>query len=98
MTTYGMSEKIGTVSLDSNGVADYMGADLFEPRSYSEETAAVVDSEVRRMIDEAHVRARQVLMDHHDEIVMISEFLKEKETITGEEMDRLLKERRAVAA
>ena len=98
VTTYGMSEKIGTVSLDSSGVADYMGADIFEPRSYSEETAAMIDTEVRRLIDEAHARARQVLTDHRDETVMISEFLKDKETITGEEMDRMLKERRAVAA
>jgi cell division protease FtsH len=98
VTTYGMSEKIGTVSLDSTGVADYMGADIFEPRSYSEETAALVDAEVRRLIDEAHSRARQVILDHRDEMVIISELLKEKETITGEEMDRLLKGRSAVAA
>lgn len=98
VTTYGMSEKIGTVSLDSSGVADYMGADFFEQRSYSEETAALVDAEVRRLIDEAHALARQVLTDHHDEMVMISERLKEMETITGEEMDQLLKERKAVAA
>ncbi len=98
VTTYGMSEKIGTVSLDNNGVVDYMGADILEPRTYSEETAALVDAEIRRLIEESHARARQVLSEHRDEMVMISEILKEKETVTGEEMDRLIKERRSVAA
>ncbi len=98
VTTYGMSEKVGTVSLDNNGVMDYMGADILEPRTYSEETAAMVDIEVRRLIDEAHARARQVIAEHSDEMVMISELLKEKETISGEEMDSLIREHRAKVA
>lgn len=99
ITTYGMSDKIGTVSLDGNGgVADYMGADMFEPRSYSEATAALVDAEIRRMIDEGRERARQVLTDHHDQLVRLSELMKEKETLTGEEMDRLLGGQRQVVA
>jgi cell division protease FtsH len=98
VTTYGMSEKVGTVSLDNNAVMDYMGADILEPRGYSEETAALVDSEVRRLIDDAHAKARQVLTEHHEEMVLISEILCEKETLSGEEMERLINDRQAVAA
>ena len=90
ITVYGMSERIGTVNLGSNGVVDYMGTDYMEQRNYSEETASLVDLEVRRMIDEAHKRASEVLTAHRDQLVQISTLLSERETLTGEEITRLL--------
>ncbi len=88
--TYGMSEKVGKVNLNSSGVIDYMGADFMEPRNYSEETAALVDHEIRRLVDEAHQEASRVLAEHRDQLVTVSELLKEKETLTGDDVDRLL--------
>ncbi|MGE5618658.1 MAG: ATP-dependent zinc metalloprotease FtsH [Sphingomonadaceae bacterium] len=90
VTMYGMSEKLGTVSLASNGIVDYMGADLMEPRNYSEHTAALVDAEIRRMIDEGRAKAREVLVTHRQQLVSLSELLKEKETLTGDEVALLL--------
>ncbi len=95
VTSYGMSQKIGTVSLNSTGVADYLGTDFFEQKSYSEETAALVDTEIRRMIDEAHARASEVLTSHRQQLIAISELLKEKETLTGEDVSQLLGPREA---
>ena len=90
VTLYGMSDKIGTVSLSSTGIMDYLGTDVMEQRNYSEATAALVDREVRRMIDEAHTLASEVLASHRQQLVALAELLKEKETLTGEEVAQLL--------
>jgi len=90
VTMYGMSPRIGTVSLGATGVVDYMGTDFFEQKSYSEETAALVDAEIRSMIDEAHAQASEVLTVHRQQLVAVSELLKEKETLNGEEVAQLL--------
>jgi len=90
VTIYGMSSQIGTVSLGSSGVVDYLGTDFFEQRSYSEETAALVDAEIRKMVDEAHSRATQILAEHKQELVAVAELLREKETLTGEQVATLL--------
>jgi cell division protease FtsH len=92
VTMYGMSEAVGTVSLGSNGVMDYMGADLPEPRNYSEETAAMVDREVRRLVDGAHRRAREVLEGHRAQMEGLTGWLMEKETISGDEMRAFLQQ------
>jgi cell division protease FtsH len=91
VTMYGMSEAVGTVSLGSSGMMDYMGADLPEPRNYSEETASLVDREVRRLVDGAHRRAREVLEEHRGQMEGLSEWLMEKETVSGEEMGAYLR-------
>ncbi len=90
VTLYGMSPKIGTVSLGSSGVVDYLGTDFFEQKSYSEETSALVDAEIRKMIDQAHAQAAEVLTTHRQQLVTVSELLKEKETLTGDEVAQLL--------
>ncbi len=90
VTMYGMSEKLGTVSLNSSGVVDYLGTDLMEPRNYSEQTAALVDMEIKRMIDEARAKATEVLTIHRQQLVVVSELLKEKETLNGDEIAQLL--------
>jgi len=95
VTTYGMSDKVGTVSLTSAGIVDYLGTDIMEQRSYSEATAALVDREVRRLIDEAHTRARELLVSHRDDLNTLAERLKEKETLTEEDIARILGSRPA---
>jgi len=91
VTAYGMSDSIGTVSLNGHGgVVDYLGTDVFEQRNYSEETAALVDREIRRMIDEAHRKAKEILGTYREDMARVAELLKEKETISGEEMEKLL--------
>ncbi len=90
VTLYGMSDKVGTVNLGAAGIVDYMGTDVMEQRNYSEETAALVDREVRRLIDEAHSRARTALSDHRKELATLVENLKKKETLTEQEIGELL--------
>ncbi|MGI5836420.1 MAG: ATP-dependent zinc metalloprotease FtsH [Chloroflexota bacterium] len=93
VTMYGMSDRIGKVSLGSTGIVDYLGTDIMEQKNYSETTASLVDSEIRRLIDEAHEQARQVLSEHRKQLTIVSELLKEKETLSGDEMTNLLGER-----
>ena len=76
--------------MSSTGVVDYMGTDMFEQRSYSEETAALVDREVRRLIDQGHSKAAEVLSEHRDQMEQLAKALCEKETLTGEEVARML--------
>ncbi|HEX2924395.1 MAG TPA: cell division protein FtsH, partial [Chloroflexota bacterium] len=90
VTVYGMSKKIGTVNLGSNGVVDYMGTDFMEARSYSEDTASMVDLEVRRMIDEAHRQATEVLSAHREQLEQVSKLLEERETLSGDEISTFL--------
>ena len=97
VTLYGMSDKVGTVSLSSTGVVDYLGTDVMEQRNYSEETAALVDREVRRLIDDAHVRARTLLTTHRRQLDTVAGKLKEKETLTEEDINGLLGPRPDVA-
>lgn len=93
VTMYGMSEQVGTVSLGSTGVVDYLGTDVLESRNFSEATAAMVDSEIRRLIDQGHAEATRVLTEQRERLVSVSELLKEKETLSGEEVVKLLGER-----
>ena len=90
VTLYGMSDKVGTVSLSATGIVDYLGTDVMEQRNYSEATAALVDREVRRMIDEAHTEARQMLTEHRRELTTVAHNLQDKETLTEEEIGQLL--------
>ena len=98
VTLYGMSDRVGTVSLNSNGVVDYLGTDVLEQRNYSEETAALVDAEIRRLIDEARDRAKEVLATHRQQLTMLAELLKEKETLSGDEVIELLRGKRETEA
>jgi cell division protease FtsH len=93
VTVYGMSDKVGTVALSASGVVDYLGHDLAEPRNHSEATAALVDQEVRRLVDEARGRALQVLSEHREQLIRASELLEESETLSGEELTAVLGER-----
>ncbi len=90
VTLYGMSDEVGTVSLTSTGLVDYLGTDVMEQRNYSEETAALVDREVRRLIDQARAQAKTLISTRRKELVTVAEKLKEKETLTDQDVSRLL--------
>ncbi|MBI4128150.1 MAG: ATP-dependent zinc metalloprotease FtsH [Parcubacteria group bacterium] len=90
VTQYGMSEKIGPVTLGEREELIFLGRDLFEQRNYSEKTASDIDNEVRRLVLEAKERAIKVLKGHRKELDMLAKVLMEKETIEKEEFDRLM--------
>ncbi|MDQ4081432.1 MAG: AAA family ATPase, partial [Actinomycetota bacterium] len=87
---YGMSEKLGPRVLGRNHDQPFLGRDMGAEPDYSEEIAREIDDEIRRVIEEAHERARQVLLDHIDELHQITELLIERETIDKDHFERLL--------
>ncbi|HEX6971977.1 MAG TPA: ATP-dependent zinc metalloprotease FtsH [Limnochordia bacterium] len=91
VTEWGMSEKLGPLTFGRpQEEMVFLGRDIARDRNYSEEVAAAIDAEVRRLIDGAHERALQILRDHWDKVVTVVEVLKEKETIDREAFERLM--------
>ncbi|WP_106448946.1 ATP-dependent zinc metalloprotease FtsH [Trichococcus alkaliphilus] len=80
VTEYGMSEKLGTVQYEGNHQV-FVGRDYGQTKAYSEDIAYQIDSEVRRMMSEAHVRARQIIEEHREQLNLIAEKLLELETL-----------------
>jgi cell division protease FtsH len=87
---YGMSEKLGPRVLGRNHDMPFLGRDMGAEPDYSEEIAREIDDEIRRVIEEAHERARKVLQEHMDELHQISKLLIERETIDKDQFERLL--------
>jgi cell division protease FtsH len=87
---YGMSEKLGPRMLGRSHDMPFLGRDMGSEPDYSEEIAREIDDEIRRVIEEAHGRARQVLTEHMEELHKISELLIERETIDKDQFERLL--------
>lgn len=89
VTTYGMSEKLGPLTYgDENGEV-FVGKDIGKSRNYSEEVAYEIDKEVRRIIDEAYVKAETILKENMEALHRVSKRLLEVETIDGEEFEKL---------
>jgi cell division protease FtsH len=87
---YGMSEKLGPRVLGRNHDMPFLGRDMGAEPDYSEEIAREIDDEIRRVIEEAHERARKVLQEHMDVLHQISALLIERETIDKDQFERLL--------
>jgi cell division protease FtsH len=87
---FGMSEKLGSVAYDDKGESSsYFGAGHFE-KKYSEETARLIDAEVKRILDEANERAKTIILQHKDEIELMAEMLMEFETLDSEDVGEIL--------
>ena len=87
VTKYGMSEKLGTITLGQDQDEVFLGRDLAHAKTYSEETAAQIDAEIKRIIEEGYTRAKQILTDHVDKLHQVAGVLLEKEKITSEEFE-----------
>jgi cell division protease FtsH len=87
---FGMSEKLGPRVLGRNHDMPFLGREMGAEPDYSEEVAREIDDEIRRIIEEAHASATQLLKDHIDELHRISLILIERETIDKEQFERLL--------
>ena len=91
VTKYGMSERIGTITLGSNQEEVFLGRDIATQREYSEETAGLVDEEVKSIIDFAYRKAQEILQQNMDKLTSVATVLLEKEKIDGEEFDEIFK-------
>jgi cell division protease FtsH len=90
VTQFGMSEKLGHVTLGRREGLIFLGRDIMEEKNYSEETARVIDEEVKKLVDEAYVKAKSVLQQNIDKLRLLSNTLLEKEVLNGEDVKNLL--------
>ncbi len=89
VTKYGMSERIGTLTLGSDQDEVFLGRDLAHAKTYSEETASVVDEEIKRIVDKAYEKAKQILTEHVDKLHAVAGVLLEKEKIEADEFEAI---------
>jgi len=89
VTKYGMSEALGTVFYDSEQEEVFIGRDMGHTKAYSEEIAARIDNEIRKIIDDSYGKCTQLLKDNLDRLHVVAQALIEKEKIDGEEFERL---------
>ena len=87
---FGMSEKLGPRTLGHNHGMPFLGRDISAEPDYSDEVAREIDNEIRRIVEEAHERARAVLTEHQDALHRVSQILIERETIGKDQFERLL--------
>ena len=84
---YGMSDKLGPMSYDTSGHSIFIGRDFGQTKSYSEETAAIIDEEVKKIFDRASEMCQWILTEHADQLRDIAEYLLEHETMEAEEFN-----------
>ena len=92
VTKYGMSEKVGTVMFGGGEGEVFLGRDFAQTKDYSEETAALIDEEVKRIVQTAYEKAVKILTEHVAKLHAVAGVLMEKEKIEGEEFDNIFKE------
>ena len=86
----GMSEKLGHLTFGRREGPVFLGRDIVEERNYSEQTAVVIDEEIRRIIDECYARAKDILTTHKDELKKLAEALLEKEVLDAKEVKKIV--------
>ena len=89
VTQYGMSDKIGMINYGDDEDEVFIGRDLAHTRSYGENVAGLIDSEVKRIIDECHEKAKAIILEHEYVLHSCCDLLLEKEKIGQEEFEAL---------
>lgn len=92
VTEYGMSEKLGMINYGGDNNEVFIGRDLAHTRTYSEEVASEIDSEVKRIINECYAKAKQIILDHEDVLHSCCALLMEKEKIGQAEFEALFQD------
>lgn len=92
VTKYGMSARVGTITLGSNQEEVFLGRDIAHAREYSEETASMIDEEIKSIIDACYQKATELLKANEDKLHRVAGVLLEKEKIGGDEFDEIFKE------
>ena len=91
VTRLGMSERLGPRTFGKREELVFLGREISEQRDYSDEIARIIDEEVHNLIDSAYNTAQQLLTDSRPKLVQIADYLIEKETVEGKELDELFK-------
>ena len=92
VTKYGMSERLGTITFGADQEEVFLGRDLAHAKEYSEETAAIIDEEVKKIVDAGYEKAINILSEHVDKLHAVAKVLLEKEKIDGDEFDKIFVE------
>ncbi|MEN9243533.1 MAG: ATP-dependent zinc metalloprotease FtsH3, partial [Gloeomargarita sp. DG02_5_bins_242] len=95
---FGMSDRVGQVSLGRSQGGMFLGREIAMERDFSEETAALIDEEVRLLVEAAYKQAKQVLMNNRALLDKLAQMLVEKETVDAEELQNLLDNHEVVMA
>ena len=90
VTQFGMSDRLGLVTLGRKQHEVFLGRDIMEDRNYSEEIAYAIDQEVRSIIDDCYMQAKTILTENRDNLEKITALLLQKEVLEGDELDELL--------
>ncbi len=91
ITQWGFSDKLGKVSYGENQQEVFLGHSVTQSKNVSEETARIIDEEVRRLVDEAYDEATRILKKRSKDLKILAEGLLEYETLSGDEIIALLK-------
>src|SRR5437879_314567 len=90
---WGMSEKLGPLTFGKNEEHIFLGREVARAKDYSEDTALMIDAEIKRIVLEAAVRARQILDENIEKLHALARALLERESLDGEEIARILRTR-----
>ena len=90
VTKYGMSDVVGTIMFGSGQEEVFLGRDFTQHKDVSEQTAAIIDAEVKRIIDTGYRRAEEILTQNLGKLHDVAGVLLEKEKIDGEEFDEIM--------
>ena len=87
---YGMSERLGSYTLGRNHSPIFLGRDIIHEKDYSEETAKIVDEEVKRIVNECYGRATELIKDNKKKLKLLADTLLEREVLDVEEVKRII--------
>jgi cell division protease FtsH len=88
---WGMSDKLGPLAFGKKDQQIFLGREIAQHKDYSESTAKEIDSEVKRIVMDSYNRAKELLSDHRDELNRLAEALLELESLSGEEIDKVIR-------
>jgi cell division protease FtsH len=95
---WGMSDRLGPLTFGKNEEHIFLGREVARPKDYSEETALVIDAEIKRIVTTCAARARQIVEENLEKLHALARALLERESLDGEEIATILRARDALGA
>jgi cell division protease FtsH len=90
VTRYGMTEALGLATFEGPEQANFLGMPSTAPREYSEDTARLIDTEIRKLFEAAHLRVRETLTEQRDALESLARLLMEREVVNRDTLTELL--------
>ena len=90
-----MSEKLGAITFGKKQTSMFLGTDYGEQKNYSEETARQIDAEVKLIVENSYGRVKELMSKHRNILNSLASQLEEKEVLSGEEVDVIIKQSQA---